>query len=81
MFSLTFNYFPRELPQLLTGRRGHACGGYTFEERNVSVLVLTTGSADFSMLRDPFCKTLDFYRFFSSDKELLHSDDDRDRRL
>ena len=45
MFSLTFNYFPRELPQLLTGRRGHACGGYTFEERNVRVLFF-----------NPFCK-------------------------
>ena len=45
MFSLTFNSFPRELPQLLTGRRGHACGGYTFEERNVRVLFF-----------NPFCK-------------------------
>ena len=25
----------RELPELLTGRRGHACGGFVFEDRNV----------------------------------------------
>ena len=30
----------RELPELLTGRRGHACGGFVFEERNVSFVCI-----------------------------------------
>ena len=29
----------RELPELLTGRRGHACGGFVFEDRNVRFVV------------------------------------------
>ena len=29
----------RELPELLTGRRGHACGGFVFEDRNVRFMV------------------------------------------
>jgi len=33
----------RELPQLLTGRRGHACGGFTFQDRN---MMIVTGGYD-----------------------------------
>ena len=53
--NFSFITMDRELPELLTGRRGHACGGYTFEDSNVRFVLLTWGSVAFGLLREPFC--------------------------